>query len=151
MDDDLFKALAAKGGVAMINFGSSFLRGEYSGVGDPVLERIDQYLKDNNIDPESDEGFKYYSERRTANPIGTIDDVVAHIDHAVKLGGIDHVGLGSDFDGVTFLPAGLQDVSEYPNLIEALLRKGYSEEDISKIMGGNILRVWSEVEAAATK
>lgn len=151
VSDDLLKALAAKGGVIMINFGSSFLRGEYSGLGDPIIEEIDRYLTDNEIDPASDEGFKYYSEQRTAHPIGTLDDVVAHIDHAVNLVGIDHVGLGSDFDGVTFLPAGLQDVSEYPNLIAALLRKGYSEADIAKIMGENVLRVWQEVEAAATK
>ncbi len=151
MNDDLLQALAAKGGVVMINFGSSFLRGEYSGQGDPIIEGIEQYLDENGIEMDSDEGYKYYSEQRTANPIGTIDDVVAHIDHAVKLVGIDHIGLGSDFDGVTFLPSGLQDVSEYPNLIEALLQKGYSEADIAKIMGENVLRVWETVEAAATK
>ena len=150
MSDEMLKALADKGGVAMINFGSSFLRGEYQGQGDPVEEKIKKYLEDNGIDRDSDEGFKYYSEQRKANPIGTLDDVVAHIDHAVQLVGIDHVGLGSDYDGVTFLPDGLEDVSEYPNLIEALLEKGYSEQDIAKIMGGNVLRVWGEVRSAAT-
>lgn len=150
MSDEMLKALADKGGVAMINFGSSFLRGEYQGQGDPVEEKIKKYLEDNDIDRDSDEGFKYYSEQRKANPIGTLDDVVAHIDHAVQLVGIDHVGLGSDYDGVTFLPDGLEDVSEYPNLIEALLEKGYSEQDIAKIMGGNVLRVWGEVRSAAT-
>ncbi|NNE36444.1 MAG: membrane dipeptidase [Rhodothermales bacterium] len=151
MDDDLLQLLAAKGGVVMINFGSSFLQGEYQELGDPIVDAIGSYMEENGIDPESDEGYKYYSEQRTANPIGTVADVVAHIDHAVNLVGVDHVGLGSDYDGVTFLPAGLQDVSEYPNLIEALLRNGYTESDIAKIMGENILRVWAEVEATATK
>ena len=75
---------------------------------------------------------------------------MAHIDHVVQIAGVDHVGLGSDFDGVgDSLPTGLKDVSDYPNLIHELLKKGYSEEDIRKICGGNLLRVWSQVEAVA--
>ena len=73
-----------------------------------------------------------------------------HIDHVVKLVGVDHVGLGSDFDGVgDSLPTGLKDVSQYPNIIYELLKRGYSEKDIQKICGGNLLRVWSEVEHTA--
>jgi membrane dipeptidase len=71
----------------------------------------------------------------------TIEDVVAHIDHAVKVGGIDHVGIGSDFDGITGPPQGLEDVSKMPVLVAALLKHGYSEGDIKKIMGENYLRV----------
>jgi membrane dipeptidase len=67
--------------------------------------------------------------------------VVAHIDHAVKIAGIDHVGIGSDFDGITGPPQGLEDVSKMPALVAALLRHGYSEADIKKILGGNTLRV----------
>ena len=74
-------------------------------------------------------------------------EVVDHIDHAVALAGIDHVGFGSDFDGVMTLPEGLTDVSMFPNVIELLLERGYSEQDIEKICGGNLLRVWSEVES----
>ena len=76
--------------------------------------------------------------------------VANHIDHAVKLAGIDHVGLGSDYDGVgDMLPTGLKDVSAFPNLIFTLLKRGYSEEDIAKICFGNIFRVWREVERVA--
>ncbi len=79
-----------------------------------------------------------------------IKDVIKHIDHVVKLVGIDHVGFGSDFDGVgDSLPEGLKDVSYYPNLIFELLKAGYSDKDIEKICSGNILRVWSEVEKSA--
>lgn len=74
----------------------------------------------------------------------TLQDVIKHIDYAVKLIGIDHVGLGSDFDGVDEVPRGLEDVSDYPKITEALLQLGYSEEDIIKINGGNLLRVWRE-------
>ena len=74
-----------------------------------------------------------------------------HIDHVVELVGIDHVGLGSDFDGITETPVGLEDVSAYPNLIAELLRRGYSEEDVRKICGENLLRVWSEVERVAAE
>jgi membrane dipeptidase len=79
----------------------------------------------------------------------TLADVVAHIDHAVKLAGIDAVGIGSDFDGIGCTPEGLDDVSKYPNLTRALLEKGYSASDIRKIYGGNTLRVMRAVEKTA--
>ncbi len=82
------------------------------------------------------------------SPRASIDDVVAHIDHAVKVGGIDAVGIGSDFDGIDAVPAGLEDVSKFPNLTRALLAKGYSAPDIRKIYGGNTLRLMRAVEAA---
>jgi membrane dipeptidase len=77
--------------------------------------------------------------------------VANHIDHVVALAGIDHVGLGSDFDGVgDSLPTGLKDVADYPNLIYVLLKRGYSDADIEKILSGNVLRVWRAVEAASS-
>ena len=81
-------------------------------------------------------------------PPATLADVVAHIDHVVKIAGVDAVGIGSDFDGVSCTPAGLDDVSKFPNLTRALLEKGYSAEDIRKIYGGNLLRVMRAVEKA---
>jgi membrane dipeptidase len=75
----------------------------------------------------------------------TIDDAVAHIDHAVKIAGIDHVGIGSDFDGISTPPNGLEDISKMPALAAALRKKGYSEQDVRKILGLNTLRVLREV------
>jgi membrane dipeptidase len=82
-------------------------------------------------------------------PRATLDDLVAHIDHVVKLVGIDYVGLGSDYDGVPGLPLGLDDVSKLPNLTRALLERGYKPEEIRKIYGGNLLRVMRAVEKGA--
>ena len=80
-------------------------------------------------------------------PFATLSNVLDHIDHVVKLTSINHVGIGSDYDGVgDSLPVGLKDVSTYPNLIQGLLDRGYSEEDIKKILGENLLRVWQDVE-----
>jgi len=80
-----------------------------------------------------------------------VGNVVDHIEHVINLVGIDHVGLGSDFDGIMSTPTGLEDVSGYPNIIEELLRRGYGEEEIRKICGENLLRVWAEVERVATE
>ena len=80
----------------------------------------------------------------TRHARGSVSDVATHIDHIVKVAGIDHVGLGADYDGVDILPRGLPDVSSYPHLTEELLRRGRSESDIHKILGGNILRVLRE-------
>jgi membrane dipeptidase len=87
------------------------------------------------------------------NPMvrGDIATVANHIDHIVRLAGIDHVGLGSDFDGVSMLPQGLEDVSCYPALTAELLRRGYSEGDVKKVIGGNILRVMRACEATARR
>ena len=80
-------------------------------------------------------------------PFASVDDVLDQIDHIVDLVGIDHVGIGSDFDGVgDTLPIGLKDVSTYPNLIRGLFERGYGEAEIRKILGGNLLRVWAEVD-----
>jgi membrane dipeptidase len=98
--------------------------------------------------PEAEEQQAEFAARNPP-PSTTVADVADHIDHAVALAGIDHVGIGSDFDGVTEVPEGLADVSMYPNLVAELLRRGYSEVDIRKILGGNLMRVWAEVEALA--
>jgi membrane dipeptidase len=98
------------------------------------------------IERGTPEAAAFVERERKANPVGTIHDIVAHINHVVRLVGVDHVGLGSDFDGVFALPSGAVDVSEYPNLVYHLLTEGYSEEDIKKILGENALRVWEEVE-----
>ena len=93
-----------------------------------------------------------YTAENGPYPYAGLDDVLDHFDHVVKLVGIDHVGIGSDYDGVgDSLPTGLKDVSAYPNLVEGLLMRGYGEADIRKILGENLLRVWSAVEAVAAQ
>jgi membrane dipeptidase len=84
-------------------------------------------------------------------PRGTVSDVADHIDHIVKVAGIDHVGIGSDFDGITAWPEGLDDVSCYPRLTEELLKRGYSEADVHKILGGNVLRAFREAGHVAAR
>ncbi len=150
MDDEMIKLLAEKGGVIQITFGSMFVSEQINSKYANRKQNILGYIEANNLQGEArDEYFKKYAKE---NPLGDADisDVVANIDHVVKLVGIEHVGLGSDFDGVGGqLPVGLKDVSCYPNLIYELLKKGYTEADIKKICSENFLRVWSDVERAA--
>ena len=147
MDDEMIKLLAEKGGVIQINFGSMFFSEQVNKAYQRRRKNVLEYVEANNL--QGEERDKYYKEYAKKNPLGEADisDVVANIDHVVKLVGIEHVGLGSDFDGVSGqLPVGLKDVSCYPNLIYELLKKGYTESDIKKICSDNFLRVWSQVE-----
>jgi len=150
MDDEMIKLLAEKGGVIQITFGSMFVSEKVNKAYKDRKKNVLDYIEANNLQGEArDEYFEKYAKD---NPLGDADisDVVANIDHVVKLVGIDHVGLGSDFDGVGGqLPVGLKDVSCYPNLIYELLKKGYTEADIKKICSDNFLRVWSDVERTA--
>ena len=149
MDDDMIQLLAKKGGTIQITFGSSFLDDEYRKRAEKARVEFSRYFKEHNMDRFSEEGEVFIKQYRKEHnwTYADITDVVAHIDHVVQLVGIDHVGLGSDFEGVgDSLPNGLKDVSYYPNLIYELLKKGYSEENIEKICSGNFFRVWSEVE-----
>ncbi len=149
MSDEMIRALAENGGVICINFGSAFLNSDYRGGWKQAREEIDSHLIEHNIQEGSKEAVEYHTQYRREHPKGIVEDVADHIDHVVRLVGVDHVGFGSDFDGVMFLPEGLQDVSQYPNLIYELLKRGYSEEDIEKMCGSNMLRVWSKVEKVA--
>ena len=155
MNDAMIKRLAQNGGVIQINFGSSFVTSEARLYASVLSDLRDVYEAEHpdasraEAKAAVDPGF---AEKYGPYPFATIADVLDHIDHVVALTGIDHVGIGSDFDGVgDSLPIGLKDVSSYPNLIEGLLERGYSEADIRKILGENLLRVWSEVEAFATQ
>ncbi len=153
MSDEMIVRLAEEGGVIMINYGSAFLKEEARAYGndrraflrsareaDPALD--DEHLN-NTILPE-------FEAENGPYPYATLDDVLDHIDHVVALTSVEAVGIGSDYDGVgDSLPEGLKDVSSYPNLVRGLLKRGYSEADIRKILGENLLRVWSAVEAYA--
>jgi membrane dipeptidase len=151
VSDDLIQRIADTGGVVMITFGSSFLQNEYRDQDDPIREEMQAHIDSMGWDDDSRDAIVYEQETRKNNPIGTVEDVADHIDHAVDLVGVEHVGLGSDFDGVFALPEGLQDASGYPNLVAELLRRDYTEDEIAQILGENILRVWSEVEATAER
>lgn len=147
MDDQMIKLLAKNGGVIQINFGSIFVSKQVSEQYKNRKKHITEYIEANNLKGKEKE--KYIKEYTQKNPLADADisDVVANINHVVKLVGIEYVGLGSDFDGVgDNLPNGLKDVSCYPNLIYELLKKGYTEEDIRKICSDNFFRVWSDVE-----
>lgn len=147
MSDDMIKALAANGGVIHINFGSFFINAEFQQKMLPAWNHVE------STDMTDKERYTYIRNYITENDVPEIqiEEVADHIDHVVKLVGIDYVGIGSDFDGVGHLPKGLSDVSMYPNLLLLLLDRGYTEEDIQKIWSGNFLRVWKEVEQIAGK
>lgn len=143
MTDDMLRALAKNGGVVSINFYPSFISPKDAEAGRKLIQK--QTAHDPEVTGAAlDEYAKkaYFDEIRNIKPaIATIDDVVAHIDHAVKIAGIDHVGIGSDFDGIDSVPNGLEDISKMPKLAAALKRKGYSDADIQKIWSGNVLRL----------
>ena len=149
ISDDMIKALAKNGGVIQINFGSDFISQNYRVQTDEQRKHVREYIEHNHLKNDDPEVKKYISDYKKEHPIifASVSDVANHIDHVVKLVGIDFVGLGSDFDGVgDSLPTGLKDASMYPNLIAELLKRGYSEQDIEKICGKNLLRVWKQIE-----
>ena len=150
MSDEMIQTLAKNNGVIQINLANIFLRGEiYKEMEDGEAE-TKNYFELNKIDPNSDEAKEYSRKFIKEHPLpkATVKDVADQIDHVVKLVGFDHVGIGSDFNGVGEgnLPIGLEDVSKYPSLVYELLVRGYKEKDIKKILGGNLLRVWKQVE-----
>ncbi|HUI42357.1 MAG TPA: dipeptidase [Terriglobia bacterium] len=154
MTDDMLRAVARNGGVVDINFYDGFLDQNFADAYQKVEPAIEAavkaareerarqgkrltYLEESQIDE------KYYA----GLPIPSFTRVADHIDHAVQVAGIDHVGLGSDFDGISGLaPRGLEDCSKLPDLVRELARRGYSESDLEKILGGNVLRVMRQVE-----
>jgi len=151
MSDEMIKALADKGGVIQINFGSSFLTESARNWYEQMDEARDAYFAQNEMEELADpSAFREKFRAEHPFPYATLEDITANFQHVIELVGVEHVGIGSDFDGVgDSLPVGMKDVSAYPNLIEALLKLEYSVEDIAKIMGGNLMRVWRATEAYA--
>jgi membrane dipeptidase len=129
MSDTMLRAVAGNGGVVMVNFQDTFVDPRKAG-----------YAK----------GIWYAITHLGWEPT-PLSNVIDHVDHVARTAGIDHVGLGSDFAGTFFMPEGIEDVSEFPNVTYELLRRGYSDEAVRKILGGNLLRVFAEVEAAAKR
>jgi membrane dipeptidase len=151
IDDQMIKLVAQRNGVIQVPFGSYFIHPEMNRVGEDVDKTIDNYLHEHNLTRDDSQAVSYIQEIRAENQVdrGDIGLLLNQIDHIIKLQGVNYVGLGSDFDGVSKVPRGLEDVSAYPNIIEALLEKGYEESDIRKICGENFIRVWSEVQKRA--
>jgi membrane dipeptidase len=156
MSDDMIKALAAKGGVIQINYEKSFIDQAYKDASDRlsggVVAQSDQ-LKKACGDDEECLGKKMQEMEKQATAEGKLphvgwERIIDHIDRVVKLVGADHVGLGSDFDGAN-MPEGMDDCTHLPKITEALVRKGYSDDDIRKILGGNLLRVMQQNEKVA--
>ena len=156
ISDELAKAVADKGGVVQVPFGTAFVDPKGAADTQAHFRAINDFnqrnatLKAAGKPLESKEAFdKVWAETHAA-PVTKIDAVLDQVDYAVKLIGIDHVGIGSDFDGVGGeLPDGLRTTADYPNLVAGLQARGYSDADIRKILGGNLLRAWTAIEAGS--
>lgn len=152
MNDDMIKALGENGGVIMINFGSSFVDKAAGQWRKGLTAARKALIAEEGEDSPNLENFEATYREKVPYPYSTLDQVLDHIDHVVELIGIEHVGIGSDYDGVgDSLPIGLKDVASFPNLVQGLLDRGYSRQDIEKILSGNLLRVWQQVEDYAAK
>lgn len=154
MTDDMLRALAKNGGVAMINYNAGFLSEEFRAAPRPpdfsarIKEIETSCGKDEACTILKTQSANHDAMRSGVLPAVTWEKVVEHIDHAIKVAGIDHVGLGSDFDGA-IMPLGMEDASKLPRITDALLKKGYSERDVEKVLGENVLRVMEQVERVA--
>jgi membrane dipeptidase len=156
MTDDMLRALAKNGGVIMINYEVSYLSEEYRQAAAAKSREVIAQFDEMEKKCGGDEACVTLSNDRLTRELmvaGSLprvswEKIVEHIDHAAKVAGVDHVGLGSDFDGAT-MPIGMEEASKLPRITDALLRRGYSEQDVVKILGGNILRVMEQVEAVS--
>lgn len=148
--DDVLRLITKNGGLIMVNFYSAYINKDAMKHLDKYLAYRDQMRAKISNEDELRATLRAWTEKNPM-PRGSVKDVADHIDHIVKVAGIDHVGIGSDYDGVNTLPEGLEDAASYPNLSAELLRRGYKEADIRKIMGGNFYRVLSQAEEVAKK
>jgi membrane dipeptidase len=153
MTDDMLKALAAKNGVAQVNFYCAFISEKYRQTAHQLAEQHDpDYAKVQElfIKPQTPEVKQELAEAKARLapklPRPPLSDLIDHIDHMVKVAGVDHVGLGSDFDGIDCSPQGLDSVADLPKITQALYARGYKASDLDKILGGNLLRVFGDVE-----
>ncbi|MFQ5495031.1 MAG: dipeptidase [Phycisphaerae bacterium] len=148
--DDVLQAVAGNGGVVMVNFYSGFVDPEAARRSPAHWEAIKEIRARYDDKEAAQQAVEAYQEEHPL-PRGTLGTVVDHIDHIVQVAGIDHVGLGSDFDGVSLLPVQLDDVSYFPFITQELLNRGYSAVEIRKILGGNLIRALREAEAVARR
>ena len=149
LSDDQLRAIARNGGVVNVNFFSRFLDSEYRARAEAIDAQIAAARRTLPAGPDSGAAVARLTARRdsllAALPQTPFSVLIDHIDHIARVAGVDHVGLGSDFDGVSALPAGMEDVTRLPRIAQALLDRGYSEPDVTKMLGGNMLRVMERV------
>jgi len=156
MSDEMIKLLAKNGGVIQMTFSGIFTSKKFREQSAAYKLVKADFIKVNNLDEELEadkskiDAFEEAYELEKPYDAGTLGLVLDHFEHVINLVGIDHVGIGSDFDGVSgILPETLKDVASYPNLIAGLLERGYSEQEIKKLLSGNLMRVWQQVEKYA--
>jgi membrane dipeptidase len=150
--DDILRRVPANGGVVMAVFLGGFVSDEVRRHIQPGWDMADAYEREHpEASPEEVREIRRKWLADNPAPAATVQQVADHIDHLAEMAGVEHVGIGSDFDGGEMLPTGLEDVSGFPNLIAELLRRGYADEDVRGIAGGNILRVMHGAEAAAKR
>jgi membrane dipeptidase len=147
--DEILKAVKQNGGVVMVNFYSGFIVPESGRKMRALIQEMRTKYPDRAQRTKALE--EWYKTEGGKLSRGTYRDVADHIEHIIKIAGIDHVGIGSDFDGITMWPVGLDDVASYPRLTDELLKRGYSESDVHKILGANALRALREAENVARR
>jgi membrane dipeptidase len=148
--DDVLQLVADNGGVVMVNFFSGFIHPESARRSKNMFDVMREFRAEYSVEADYRKAMTRW---RAANPIlpGSVHDVVDHIDHIAKVAGVAHVGLGSDFDGVSMLPDQLHDVSTYPVITQELLNRGYSRRDIHAILSGNVMRAFRTAEQVASR
>ncbi len=146
--DDVLKLVKENGGVIMVNFFSGFIVPESAEEQERRVREYNEIREKYTDDSEFRQALRIWR-RQNPSPPGSIHDVVDHIDHIVKVAGVDCVGIGSDYDGIGQVPEQLEDVSTYPLITQELLNRGYNEEQILKILGGNAIRALREAEKVA--
>ena len=158
MSDDMIKLLAKNGGVIQMTFSGIFTSQKFREQSAAFKMAKAKFIEENSLNEELEtdeakiDAFEEVYKKNAPYDVGTLALVLDHFEHVINLVGIDHVGIGSDFDGVSgILPETLKDVASYPNLIVGLLERGYSEAEIEKLLSGNIMRVWQKVEEYASE
>ena len=151
MSDEMIRRLASQGGIIQVNVGSYFISQEYRQGWDRRQEIFQVFLDEHQLEEEDEAAGEFIGAYDREHPLPEVPlgCVADHIDHVVELAGVRAVGIGSDFDGVPAVPQGLENASQYPNLIAELLRRGYREEAIAGICGENFLRVWANINRVA--
>jgi membrane dipeptidase len=159
--DPILQRLAENDGIVMVNYSPTFINQEvrdYEVTQDSLVDSLREAFSTGDSTADSmvidSVGLREALDRWTENhpaPIATLEQVADHIDHLVQVAGVEHVGFGSDYDGIDVTPKGLEDVSKFPAIVAELLRRGYSDENVKKLLGQNFLRVMREAEVVSAR